>query len=344
VTSEPLIHPSDGPRAPKRILAFLDTTEWSDDSSMRRPAWDSLRSATFKKRLSIAVSEVTIMELVRQAHEKVAKHNEAAAEARRKLALHLATVPTADPAIAAPYEGELRKRLEFAQVRVVPVPAISHEELLDRDLGSRKPFVRSGKGYRDALIWHGFVEWVRRESRGFSGPIYFVSTNRTDFGGEKLGQLHDDLLVDLPEGIEVAYLERLTDLVDIVRRSGSDVAMDFSERAPRAAELAGIGKFQDLVGFPLDDLPIEEPYIEFPPLERGVVEAVEVVVDDVDSELVDSVDGVGIWAVTCRVVANRRRGSRRGLPAPAPWLGNRPRKRRCYEPAGRGVDRVHAGC
>lgn len=307
---------------PQRILAFLDTTEWFEDSTMSRPGWDSLRSATVKHRLRIATSEISVKELVRQVHERVDKYNQSSIEARRKLLTHVPHVPAFEPASADSYEFDLRKRLDFAQVEVVPLPSALHEDVITRDISGRKPFNRSGKGYRDTLIWLSFLDWASRSSTGRGGPLYFVSANRNDFAGHKANQLHEDLVADLPVGVDVIYLERLSDLVRVVRESGSDISVPTSERAPQAAEATGLTVFSDLVGFPIDDLPVQDPYIDFPPIHEGRITAIELIEDDVEAELVDSFDTVGIWTVTCtawmRIEGQVYADDARTLPTP--WI------------------------
>src|SRR5882724_4756852 len=49
------------------------------------------------------------------------------------------------------FEGYLTERLGKFAIEVLPLPQVSHDVLVDRDLKGRKPFDGHGKGYRDAL-------------------------------------------------------------------------------------------------------------------------------------------------------------------------------------------------
>ena len=88
--------------------------------------------------------------------------------------------------------------------QVLPVPAVSHDELLRRLFDKRKPFrVGDGPsgcsdlGYRDSLIWHTVLELLQRDP----GEVWFITNNERDFyssnGKRDRLLLHEDLVEDL---------------------------------------------------------------------------------------------------------------------------------------------------
>ena len=91
--------------------------------------------------------------------------------------------------------GKYRQKLQHAieQVgSVLPYPEVTHEELVRRDLSRRKPFSETGKGYRDALIWHSILGLAEGRS---DDQVIVVTGNTTDFG--KGPDVHEHLQQDL---------------------------------------------------------------------------------------------------------------------------------------------------
>ena len=98
-------------------------------------------------------------------------------------------------------------------VEIPSCPDVPASELLDRDISTRKPFSRDGKGFRDALIW----ENVRALCDGlddFSTPVLFVTNNTNDFCDElDSTTLHPDLRSELPA---LERFEVITFLKDVL--------------------------------------------------------------------------------------------------------------------------------
>lgn len=102
--------------------------------------------------------------------------------------------------------------LTHKDVEILPCPDTPARDLLERDVSTRKPFSRDGKGFRDALIW----ENIRTLCHGLndpSTPVLFVSNNFDDFcDPEDKSALHPDLRPELPalERFEVlAFLKNV---------------------------------------------------------------------------------------------------------------------------------------
>ena len=57
----------------------------------------------------------------------------------------------------------MRGELSTIGIVVLPLPSVSQEIMMKRDLAIRKPFDPTGKGYRDTLIWLTFIGWVKDE-------------------------------------------------------------------------------------------------------------------------------------------------------------------------------------
>lgn len=276
------------------VLAFLDSTELSMDSRLSAPRWDSLRRAIVDQQLSLAVSEVTVGEVTRQVAERVAKFNEVDRDHRRQLGAHLHNLSAHEPISAPTFETELRSRLAESGVHVQNLPRVSHATLVSRDFAGLRPFKRNGTGYRDALIWMTFVEWVTGLKYEPSA-VFFVSANRSDFA-DASGDLHTDLRGDLPPGITVTLAERLQPVVEAARPPADWFGVD-APVAVASAEAAALREFDSYLRFPIEDLPVEEPYVDMPPFDRGIITSLAMDPLSVEASLIDKVDGVQIWEV-----------------------------------------------
>lgn len=195
-----------------------DTAEVDRAHALTSRGWGELLIRCRRGDVKIVVPDVVIREAAR--HFGPAVHTQLAPSSRLVRMLNVLGVtdlPDLDAiteAIGEPaefYAAHLRRRLESHGAVVAPVPEVSQEQILARDLAGRKPFRsggkgQSGKGYRDTLIWETILELVRDLPE--DEIIYFVTTNTDDFGKGKDGGLADDLEEDLvalgrPGSVEV---------------------------------------------------------------------------------------------------------------------------------------------
>jgi hypothetical protein len=170
------------------------------------------------------VPEVVIRELQRQQHRAVAGKVDYLQKAQGKLPEAMAFLgldPLDHPVALPDFTGlaastilddlfdRVRERLEANLVEILPIPMVSHKVLLSRDLAGRLPFGPSGKGYRDALIWHTIVE--RWASTQLFEDAYIV-TNDDDFGK---GDLDATLAAELPVGSTPVKVPDIASLLTI---------------------------------------------------------------------------------------------------------------------------------
>ena len=109
------------------------------------------------------------------------------------------------------YEAYLDHRLKELKVIRTSYTDIDHEWLVPRALGTRRPFQRRDRGYRDALLWHAVLEDVASTDH----HTYFVSENKSDFGDEK-GDFHPQLMDDLDEAGLKEYVTYMHDIYSFV--------------------------------------------------------------------------------------------------------------------------------
>src|ERR1051325_7544821 len=108
----------------------------------------------------LAIPEVVLREVLNAIREESAA---AAARADREIQAYASWTKAEVSLLASRLDADVetaqerfRKELRENDVRVLPLPELSHADLLSRDLARRKPF-NQGKGYRDALIWHSVL-------------------------------------------------------------------------------------------------------------------------------------------------------------------------------------------
>jgi len=167
----------------------------------------------------LIVPEVVLLELSRQWLEDVqgksavvrtgVKHlNEALVDLGLAKVKH--ETPEPDRTALYDYAATL---LRSKNAELPPPPEVSVRGLLAKEIEGRKPFARSGTGFRDALIW----ETAREVCDSLTDPgaaVIFVTNNHTDFCDRKGGDLHGDLRQDLAEGQRFDVVPSLFDLLN----------------------------------------------------------------------------------------------------------------------------------
>ena len=99
------------------------------------------------------------------------------------------------------YEHYLRRKI-MSNGEIIPIPPVTIENLIERDLNRRKPFKENGVGFRDALIWETILTLTVRD--GCEG-IVFITKNIKDFSTKDV--LHPDLIQDIERiGVNAAMV------------------------------------------------------------------------------------------------------------------------------------------
>jgi hypothetical protein len=155
-------------------------------------------------RFALHLPEVVVMEL--KAHGAVAATSAATRYAQDARTLRqLGELPaTPDPvALTATYPARLDQRLEELGATVVPIPDVTHHQLLERALRKRKPFgEKKDTGYKDTLIWLTVLHVARQHGV----PIAFVTSDGDFRDGDQLARDLRDDLTDAglpPDGVQV---------------------------------------------------------------------------------------------------------------------------------------------
>ncbi|MEY8656078.1 PIN domain-containing protein [Brachybacterium paraconglomeratum] len=150
----------------------------------------------------LVVPEVVLLELSRQWVEEVQDKSDAVRTGVKKLNDALVEAGRIVVDLPEPhrsvYYGYVEKLFHANRAEVPPPPEVSVRDLLTKEIEVRKPFARSGKGFRDALIWETVRE-VCDDLEEPGTPVVFVTNNHEDFCNKKGGSLHPDLRQDLAE-------------------------------------------------------------------------------------------------------------------------------------------------
>ena len=218
-------------RRPKRLV-ILDTNLIDSDKRLSGKWLAALLAASKSDDcdITLAIPEVVILEL--QAHQERSARQAIASLVKASKQLNMSGAgdesvfdyPFHDAkAVALQYTDWLRKVIDGANGQVVPLPEEGHATLLDRDLSGRKPFAESGKGYRDALIWHSVLDCL-----GEDESVAFCSDNWRDFFADDGTdpELHPQLAAELTDSQADAlsvYRSIEAALTDHVAGIGDDV-------------------------------------------------------------------------------------------------------------------------
>lgn len=174
----------------------LDTTALRKDFSLNSPDIRLLREYLHKTGSNLYIPAIVLDEVKNSHREALEKTKlDLLANMRQLLAWSNIILPDIDvEAETSKYASALKERLQKDfRSRFLPYPEINHEVLVSRDLSRRKPFNESGKGYRDALIWHSIVDLFNTQPE----EMAFVTGNIKDFWNSDKTGLHPDLVTDL---------------------------------------------------------------------------------------------------------------------------------------------------
>lgn len=179
------------------LTIVLDTTELKETPRLEGGLIELMLTASRLGRVNVAIPRVAFEEFKRHQKRRLAESLKKIDEGTRSLnAVTGQAKPPASQTVDDLYATWLKSveaRLSSAKVKMLPLPAVSHEVLLARDLGERKPF-DDGRGYRDALIWETVLACALEPG---SEMVVFVTRNTHDFAEN--GGLHPHLQDDLRE-------------------------------------------------------------------------------------------------------------------------------------------------
>jgi rRNA-processing protein FCF1 len=137
--------------------------------------------------LQLLVPELVVQEAANKLRERVrdqARVLERAVSELGSLGVVVRRPGSTDEDVAAlRYDTELRRNLKQAGAEILPLPAVSHQQMLKRALSRRRPFKKDDAGYRDALLWETILE--RRLQGGVQ--LYFCTQNTADFAEAQAG-------------------------------------------------------------------------------------------------------------------------------------------------------------
>jgi hypothetical protein len=178
------------------MWVVIDTNIFFEDFRIKK-SLDLLFKNIENVHFSLRIPEIVVKETVNKYKEKrqvlLSKLASSSKELKSLTSLEF-NVDTVQENLAKDlqeYEHYLREKIT-SNGEIVPLPNISIQDLIERDLGRRKPFKEHGVGFRDTLIWETILNLTTRE--GCEG-IIFITKNTEDFSDNN--NLHPDLIQDL---------------------------------------------------------------------------------------------------------------------------------------------------
>lgn len=209
------------------MKVVLDTNQLFGDYLLKSPAFSTLRDGLVQSGGELCVPKVVVEEITRKYLQDYASAISARKKANRIVGVIGSELPELESAETAEskYRDALAKRLEELGARVLNLPDIGVDELLDRDLAERRPFDEKGRGLRDAVIW----ESILSDMQSHDEEVALIS-NDGDFSSPRSDQagkaeLHGDLRDDLDSA---GYGRERVKLF----KSVQDFNMDFFGRTP----------------------------------------------------------------------------------------------------------------
>ncbi|PKQ35393.1 MAG: hypothetical protein CVT61_06215 [Actinobacteria bacterium HGW-Actinobacteria-11] len=299
------------------LIAFLDTTALHKSYLLAGAQWDSVEHAVSQGTLRVAVADVSVEEIARQASSdarEVTKKLRAAIRDGHRFGVHL---PFADiPDDAATWKATFERNLASRGITVVPHAQPLHRDVLRRDLESAAPFKSNGEGYRDTLIWLTFLAWVQRLAPEADDVIVFVSDNTTQFSADRGETLHPSLVAEVRAITDatVRLVPKRSDFVESARehaKAGAAVRNSLSrpaisslveEAATVAANRLWGSEFDILGRLELEGVGVATEIV-LPDVSEASIDWVEPLLDRIEATHVDTFDEVTeLWSATVEAV------------------------------------------
>ncbi len=183
------------------MLIILDTTAFSDKLRLDDISMKILFKFGEKSGFNIGISEVVYLETLNQAREEIVRVSEANNKRLGGIIQKLGLYPdfflhdSEINKLFKQYKKRFDDFIKESNIKKYPIPKRSHKSIIERDLARKKPFNKSGKGYRDALIWETIIDIINTNP----DQIVFISNNTEDFYNETKDGIHKDLKFDILE-------------------------------------------------------------------------------------------------------------------------------------------------
>lgn len=234
----------------------------------------------------IFIPEVVIDEIVKQYDEKAEEYINSFNKALKKLS-DLSTSPITQTPIDAKgfisnYRNELNNRIKQLGIGIIPYPNTGHKIMVARELGKKKPFKDSTKGYRDALIWDSVMEHTQKYSSNCG--IIFLTANSKDFADKDKKGLHTDLIADcISNGIPPTSIRLVTDIQNFIDNEIILRSTELKEKFNQLQQDGGLGDIdfiqliQDYISKDmLDNLISSNDFDSYPGYAPGLYENPEI--------------------------------------------------------------------
>lgn len=199
----------------KAVKVVFDTTVLAQGFNSRSADVEMLRIFLERTHAELCVPAVVIEEAVNLVGRAVEEANSKLAGVRRLTGNDKDYASLEVSHAKTTYRDLLCRKLKDMNGRFLPYPKIGHDQLVQRALIPYKPFVTSGRGYRDALIWFSLLELAQRCDH----EVIFISSNTTDWCQSKNDvKLHTDLQNDLDsKGIGASRMRFFKSLGDFIQ-------------------------------------------------------------------------------------------------------------------------------
>ena len=167
------------------------------------------------------------------------------AKSLQKLGVDVDPVPDVDELRAKALEL-WESRLSELGVQIIPTPAISHDDVIDKLHAGASPFIHGGNrredGYRDYLVWRSAIDTARVSEEK---SAVFVSGDRA-FGKNRKGtDLAEELQAEAGHsGVTVLWKQ---DLYQFLETEAQPCLGEREEATSLVAEYASSGRFHDFI-------------------------------------------------------------------------------------------------
>jgi len=183
------------------MLIFLDSNIFFNNWYAKNPHFQYLFNFINNESHTLLLSKLVIEETNNNRRKEVdsilQKYNEVARAYRKVTAFQRSDIGINIDCGEYDLLDVLKDKTE--NVVVFEYSELKHDEVVERALGEKRPFLKSEKGYRDTLIWLSLLYYIKSTKQDKN--VIFISNNKSDFFRKKSKEvfLHEDLLKDIQD-------------------------------------------------------------------------------------------------------------------------------------------------
>lgn len=227
------------------MIIYIDSNIFFDDPYLAKTSFSVLLAKVKERNGLIKMSEVVYSETLNNLLSKnISVAREGLQKSGRQITKYLAgsdleekyRLPLIDDEeISNSFHKRYKNLTTDGVLEIINHDSIDKDylvkDIMYRALNCIRPFSKGKEEFKDTIIWHTIIEDIKKH--GYK-KCFFISGNNSDFfnkesDGKNINkEFHNDLLKDIPTGVDLVPFQSLKDMIDEIERSSEKLDNDSS--------------------------------------------------------------------------------------------------------------------